>query len=110
MVMGVFRQMRPLSSLLQSLVIPALIGCIAALAILLWAPHWVAAPQPLMDPVSGESITSPATVAAAMAGPGRYADAVEKAAPAVANIYTRTLARRQRQPAFARAPIRPFFR
>ncbi len=109
MVMGVFRQMRPLSSLLQSLVIPALIGCIAALAILLWAPHWVAAPQPLTDPVSGESITSPATVAAAMAGPVSYADAVEKAAPAVVNIYTRTLVRRERHPIFDDPLFQRFF-
>lgn len=109
MVMGVFRQMRPLSSFLHSLVIPALIGCVAALAILLWAPHWVAAPQPQTNPVSGESIASPATVAAAMAGPVSYADAVEKAAPAVVNIYTRTLVRRERHPIFDDPLFQRFF-
>lgn len=109
MVMGVFRQMRPLSSFLQSLVIPALIGCIAALAILLWAPHWVAAPQPQTDPVSGESITSPATLAAPISGPVSYADAVEKAAPAVVNIYTRTLVRRERHPIFDDPLFQRFF-
>lgn len=107
--MGVFRQMRPLSSFLHSLVIPALIGCVAALAILLWAPHWVAAPQPQTNPVSGESIASPATVAAAMSGPVSYADAVEKAAPAVVNIYTRTLVRRERHPIFDDPLFQRFF-
>src|SRR5690606_4130544 len=79
------------------------------LAILLWAPHWVIAPQPYTDPVSGESISSPATVAAAMAGPVSYADAVEKAAPAVVNIYTRTLVRRERHPIFDDPLFQRFF-
>lgn len=99
--------MRLLPTLLQSVLIPALIGCIVALSLLLWAPDLVKLPStapavvaPLItDTVSITDSTAPAaTLPAATAEPASYADAVEVAAPAVVNIYTRTLVRRERHP------------
>lgn len=100
--------MRSLTSLLHHLIIPALVGCVAALALLLWAPQLM--PQaPAQLPAGSPAVPSTATPLPATSGPVSYADAVERAAPAVVNIYTRTLVRRERHPIFDDPLFQRFF-
>lgn len=82
--------MRSLSSWLYPILVSALVGVIAALSLLLWAPQ-IAQPQSQNTP---NSLPIPAS------GPVSYADAVARAAPAVVNIYTRTIVRREAHPIF----------
>lgn len=82
--------MRSLSSWFYPILVSALVGVIAALSLLLWAPQ-IAQPQ---APTSATDLSIPAS------GPVSYADAVARAAPAVVNIYTRTIIRREPHPIF----------
>jgi serine protease DegS len=86
-------------SLLQRVVLPALLGLILAQSILLWAPQWVLPQQP--------SQTAQAPLSS---GPVSYAQAVERAAPAVVNVFTRKRVQRQRHPLFDDPLFRQFFR
>ena len=104
--------MRRFISFLNSLLVPALVGCVAALTLLLWLPHKL--PSALITPghpdTQGETQPAPVIPAAGgSVGPVSYADAVEVAAPAVVNIYTRTLVRRQRHPIFDDPLFQRFF-
>lgn len=98
--------MRSISSLVHYIIIPALVGCIVALSILLWAPELgslLNAEQDLLTSPSEDEIVPVVTA------PISYADAVELAAPAVVNIYTRTLVRRQPHPIFDAPLFQRFF-
>ena len=99
--------MRSFLSLLHSLLVPVLVGCVTALALLLWAPHWL--PSPAVQLPSDTPGLEPLPTLNQPAGPVSYADAVERAAPAVVNIYTRTLVRRQRHPIFDDPLFQRFF-
>ncbi|MBE0483107.1 MAG: trypsin-like peptidase domain-containing protein [Bacterioplanes sp.] len=74
-------QFLPITTRLQRLLLPFLTGLVIALSILLWAPEWIlpspAAPLPTIQ--QGANRDAPVS----------YANAVEQAAPAVVNIYTR---------------------
>lgn len=74
-------QFLPIIAAAKRLVVPVLSGVIIALSILLWAPDWVL-PTPL-SPVPDIQTGGP------QYAPVSYASAVEHAAPAVVNIYTR---------------------
>lgn len=97
--------MRSLNSFINFIVLPALIGCIAALALLLWAPESVQFTQSSLS----DSGTDTTTQANTQPFINSYASAVEKAAPAVVNIYTRTLVRRERHPIFDDPLFQRFF-
>jgi serine protease DegS len=77
------------STFTQTLVIPILVGVCSALAILLWAPEWINQ--------SDRSATS-ATQTANAPVVSSFADSVDRAAPAVVNIYTSRTVRRQVHP------------
>src|SRR5690554_7437576 len=81
--------MRYISPLVHYIVIPALVGCIVALSILLWAPDL----NSIKTFNNGSPINAPTS----------YAEAVELAAPTVVNIYTSTLIHRERHPIFDRS-------
>lgn len=82
---------------------PILTGILMAVVILQFFPNLFA---PAVTTVEiKESPTAPALGA----GPVSYADAVEKAAPAVVNIYTRTVVRRKQHPLIDDPFFRRFF-
>ncbi|SRR5690554_332016 len=89
--------MRSVSSLVHYIIIPALVGCIVALSILLWAPSLSTTNNSDNGLLSDLSTEEPSSLRSA---PYSYADAVDMAAPAVVNIYTRTLVQRERHPIF----------
>ncbi|MAD45625.1 MAG: 2-alkenal reductase [Oceanospirillaceae bacterium] len=101
--------MRPLQSLINIVLVPALTGLAVALAVLLWAPGQS---TPAQLPVSTDNNTDGGTVSAGGVGTGpvSYADAVDKAAPAVVNIYTRKVVKRETHPLFDDPFFQRFFR
>ena len=95
--------MRSLQSVINIVVVPALTGLAVALGVLLWAPEAV-------SPASGDSRTSDTGVhEAPLSGPVSYADAVDHAAPAVVNIYTRKVVKRKTHPLFDDPFFQRFF-
>lgn len=95
--------MRSISPLVHYIIIPALVGCIVALSILLWAPASnLSEPDLLNGPIKQTTHSVPAA-------PVSYADAVDLAAPAVVNIYTRTLVQREHHPIFDDPLFQRFF-
>lgn len=87
------------------LVWPVVTGVLAALLILqLW-------PQLIAPPVNRVEIREAASIDAPAPAQGRvsYADAVDRAAPAVVNIYTRTLVRQPANPLLNDPFFRNFF-
>jgi len=81
---------------------PALAGMVIALVILQFFPdHLTTRPQ--------EPAKTPAIPATAMTGPVSYASAVDKAAPAVVNIYTTKIVQRKRHPLFDDPFFQQFF-
>ncbi|ASP38757.1 2-alkenal reductase [Bacterioplanes sanyensis] len=96
-----------LGLVVQRLLLPVLIGLIAAQSILLWAPHWV-----LPTPASPATLSNDSSASSShgMSGPVSYADAVERAAPAVVNVFTRKRVERKRHPLFDDPFFRQFFR
>ncbi|MDK2778525.1 MAG: trypsin-like peptidase domain-containing protein [Pseudomonadota bacterium] len=102
--------MRSLQSVINIVLVPALTGLAVALAVLLWAPDLLTS-----DSGSGAEnstgLVSEAPLADGMTtGPVSYADAVERAAPAVVNIYTRKVVRRKTHPLFDDPFFQRFFR
>lgn len=84
--------------LIQSLVMPALVGLCVAMAVLLWAPEWV-------------NISQPQTHRAVpLTAVPSYAPAVDTAAPAVVNIYTRKVVARELHPLYDDPLLKHFFR
>ncbi|WP_430461398.1 trypsin-like peptidase domain-containing protein [Thalassolituus sp. LLYu03] len=108
--------MRSLQSVINILVVPALTGLAVALAVLLWAPGLVSPAQPTAltseAPAAAENGILPAstTPSAITQGPVSYADAVDRAAPAVVNIFTRKVVKRKTHPLFDDPFFQRFFR
>ncbi len=117
--------MRVFSTFLHHLLIPALVGCSVALAVLFYAPElknlfslWdteSATPQPKAQASAKE--TQPEAPHEEVTpkpepekAPLSYANAVDIATPAVVNIYTRTLVKRQLHPIFDDPLFQRFFR
>ena len=102
--------MRPLQSVINIIVVPALTGLAVALAVLLWAPGQNPATPAL--PAGSELNTDGTQVAQppVSSGPVSYADAVDRAAPAVVNIYTRKVVKRKTHPLFDDPFFQRFFR
>lgn len=104
--------MRSLNSLINFVLIPALIGGLVALSILLWAPEAVqlsdgsTTANALNTAPTVEQLAQSKTATQFVTS---YADAVEQAAPAVVNIYTRTIVRRERHPIFDDPLFQRFF-
>lgn len=97
--------MRSVQSLVNIILVPALTGLSVALAVLLWAP----------DLLNSNADLTPDNSATASAlndqfGPVSYADAVDRAAPAVVNIFTRKIVRRKSHPLFDDPFFQRFFR
>ena len=89
------------------LLLPALVGIIIALSILLWAPGWV---LPESHPMTSHTEhKTPAHDKGDMLGPVSYAEAVKAAAPSVVNIYTRTLIHGKINPLLNDPIFRRFF-
>ena len=89
--------MQPLSATLKRLVVPVLTGLVTALAILLWAPGWI---QPTrLNPAAAITLQQSGQPASD-SGKVSYAAAVDAAAPAVVNIYTRQTVKRKHHPIF----------
>lgn len=97
--------MRSVSSLVHYIIIPALVGCIVALSILLWAPEFSSASKIEQNLLTNNN-EWPSSL---QAEPISYADAVDLAAPAVVNIYTRTLVQREHHPIFDDPLFQRFF-
>ena len=74
-------------------------GLAAAFLVLVFKPDFLGDPQ----------YTSPVMNLARQEGPVSYADAVQKTAPAVVNIFTTTLTRREAHPFFSDPLFRRFF-
>lgn len=81
-------------SLVYRVLLPILLGLCTALAILIWAPQWL---QPHTATVAAPTN---ATVPPINLGVASYAAAVDAAAPAVVNIYTRKSVKRKSHPIF----------
>jgi serine protease DegS len=75
-------------------------GLAAAFLVLVFKPDFLGEPQ---------YGSSPAMTLARQEGPVSYADAVQKTAPAVVNIFTTTLTRREAHPFFSDPLFRRFF-
>ncbi|MDP2505333.1 trypsin-like peptidase domain-containing protein [Oceanobacter sp. 3_MG-2023] len=96
----------PRYSFVHTMLVPSLVGLCVALMILLWAPQWVTSTaresgQPAAAiQHSAQSSTGMAT---------SYADAVERAAPAVVNIYTSKVVKRKQHPLFDDPLFQRFF-
>lgn len=82
---------------------PILTGILMAVVILQFFPNL------FTPPVTTVEIKESPTAPTLGAGPVSYADAVEKAAPAVVNIYTRTVVRRKQHPLIDDPFFRRFF-
>lgn len=111
--------MRSAQFIVNTFVIPVLVGLVVAFAVLLWAPELVtpATPQtpavtyaPLagIGPMPEQNDTT--GIPHGQSGPVSYADAVDRAAPAVVNIFTRKLVRRKTHPLFDDPFFQRFFR
>lgn len=95
-------------TLVQTLVIPALVGLCVALSILLVAPQWVEPGAVTATPSDVEpNLVTPAIPEVSPPPPQvqiqvitSYADAVDLAAPSVVNIYTSKVVRRKLHPLF----------
>lgn len=101
--------MRATSSLIHYLIIPALVGCIVALSILLWAPQLTPFDSRIQGSLAAENNADDTEQEQPSNATLSYADAVELAAPAVVNIYTRTIVRRERHPIFDDPLFQRFF-
>ncbi|WP_221801720.1 trypsin-like peptidase domain-containing protein [Oceanobacter mangrovi] len=106
-------------SLVNTLLVPALVGLCVALMVLLWAPGWVTPLQPALPAANDTTTASVLTTDSQTADSGdvivqptvitSYADAVERAAPAVVNIYTSKVVRRKLHPLYDDPLFRRFF-
>lgn len=99
------------STIVHRILLPSAIGAIAALSILLWAPGWVI-PQ-VMQPIFDTPTVinaEPQADTLRTQGPVSYADAVDIAAPAVVNIYTRKIVQRKTHPILNDPYFKRFFR
>lgn len=87
------------------LIWPVVTGILAALLILQFYPQLVAPPVTTVEIREAAAVNTPVS----SRGPVSYADAVDRAAPAVVNIYTRTLVRQPINPLLNDPFFRNFF-
>ncbi|GAA0788196.1 Do family serine endopeptidase [Marinobacterium sediminicola] len=88
------------------LIWPVVTGILAALLILQLYPQLVTPPVTTVEIREAASIDTPAAIGSGVVS---YADAVDRAAPAVVNIYTRTLVRQPINPLLNDPFFRKFF-
>jgi len=95
----------------QIVLIPALIGIFIATGILLWNPDQAFSPvrNKIAQFISTDTRVTPPAFNPQLAAPTSYAEAVDKAAPAVVNIYTQKVIQRQRHPLFDDPMFQRFF-
>ena len=92
-----------INAIIQSLVLPALVGLCVAMGVMLWAPEWV-------NQTAYPNVTMAPTTALANGPVYSYAPAVDQAAPAVVNIYTRKVVQRKLHPLYDDPLFQRFFR
>lgn len=111
--------MRSAQFIVNTFVIPVLVGLVVAFAVLLWAPDLVTPVTPQTPAVTYAPLAGigpmpeqndPTSIPHGQSGPVSYADAVDRAAPAVVNIFTRKLVRRKTHPLFDDPFFQRFFR
>lgn len=91
-----------INTLVQSLILPALVGLCVAMGVLLWKPEWV-------GQTSTTVLTRLAPLPITTSAVHSYAPAVDVAAPAVVNIYTRKVVRRKLHPLYDDPLFQRFF-
>ncbi|MCA6063407.1 trypsin-like peptidase domain-containing protein [Thalassolituus marinus] len=101
--------MRSVQSLVNIVLVPALTGLSVALAVLLWLPGAMSPSHNETSTTGTYSATDTSLLPSAQ-GPVSYADAVDRAAPAVVNIFTRKIVRRKTHPLFDDPFFQRFFR
>ena len=100
--------MSPTQTFALPILFPAAIGGLIATLILLIAPEWVL--PHVETPAPEAQLQQQATVTAhVQQGPISYSDAVNAAAPAVVNIYTRKIVKRRTNPLLDDPALRRFF-
>ena len=100
--------MSPTQTFALRILFPAAIGGLIATLILLIAPEWVL--PHVETPAPEAQLQQQATVTAhVQQGPISYSDAVNAAAPAVVNIYTRKIVKRRTNPLLDDPALRRFF-
>ena len=100
--------MSPTQTFALRILFPAAIGGLIATLILLIAPEWVL--PHVETPAPEAQLQQQATVTAhVQQGPVSYSDAVNAAAPAVVNIYTRKIVKRRTNPLLDDPALRRFF-
>ncbi len=100
--------MRSVQSLVNIVLVPALTGLSVALAVLLWLPGAMSPPS--QTEATGTFSATDTSLLPTAQGPVSYADAVDRAAPAVVNIFTRKIVRRKTHPLFDDPFFQRFFR
>ena len=101
--------MRSVQSLVNIVLVPALTGLSVALAVLLWLPDAMS-PSHNETSITGTYSATDTSLLPSAQGPVSYADAVDRAAPAVVNIFTRKIVRRKTHPLFDDPFFQRFFR
>lgn len=101
-------------------VIPVLAGLIIALLIIVAKPEWASLLNQSSDLIQLQDSATPSNTAinnqtntipasSHLSGPVSYSDAVEKAAPAVVNIFTQRLVQQEQHPLLNNSFLRRFF-
>ncbi|MFK4752133.1 trypsin-like peptidase domain-containing protein [Oceanobacter antarcticus] len=97
----------PRYSFVHTMLVPSLVGLCVALMILLWAPQWVTPALQQQNQQTAAAVQQDTPTASGMVS--SYADAVERAAPAVVNIYTSKVVKRKQHPLFDDPLFQRFF-
>ena len=97
-----------MNALLRNWIWPALCGVLLALLILQYYPHWLGMPDDNGDKAPLISEANSANGQPSPQGPYSYSDAVQRAAPAVANIYTSKVANGDTPQPFPNPPLRDY--
>ncbi|MFO7705265.1 MAG: trypsin-like peptidase domain-containing protein [Halopseudomonas sp.] len=97
-----------MNALLRNWIWPALCGVLLALLILQYYPHWLSKPERNGGVVPVISSVDVASDQPAAQGPFSYSDAVQRAAPAVANIYTSKAATEDSPQLLPTPPLRDY--
>ncbi len=98
-----------MQSLLRLFIWPSIAGIAIALVILNYFPEYLPSQNTDLGKVKTVHINTAPTTGVKESGPFSYADAVKKAAPAVANIYTTKIIKERRHPLLSDPFFRDFF-
>lgn len=90
---------------LAQYLVPTLIGLVIALLVIVAKPEWF--PMLYNDNSTGSYLET--SINTQISGPVSYSHAVEKAAPAVVNIFTQRLVQQQQHPLLGHSFLRRFF-